>query len=157
MFHLPNANLHHLVQYCSEKCRDEDLEEHKLTLCDDHQRRMKEPVVEQRAGGNKWRQTKVTNSLYSSLPSHDILESLADDAWSQNEISVLLPASGDLGSLMKTILAIPKERNAGFLFNISDKNDNVALRNLLILLIIIRADNLVTASEAIVHVSFILF
>ncbi|KAI1845344.1 hypothetical protein JX266_008439 [Neoarthrinium moseri] len=143
-----------LVKYCSDACRKADLKVSHQGLCNSYRKEASMPSKVEKDiddnGAELWEQSD-DHRLIASLPAYNMLDPNNDLLWDQEEIHVLLGASGDLGTLIKTIVEIPQARADKFVFVLNDRNARVVCRNLIMLIACISPDNMVSTAEVIIH------
>lgn len=142
-----------MQKYCSVECKEASSSSHK-SMCDKFQVYQSKPAPPPPSSSSddaEYLQNLPHHALFSSAPAINILGLVDDDTWALGQINILLAASGDLGSLVKTIAEIPKDCQSHFNFRINDHDMNVVARNLVIILAAIHGSSLVPTAEAIVH------
>ncbi|KAH8677868.1 hypothetical protein BX600DRAFT_531718 [Xylariales sp. PMI_506] len=140
-----------LANYCSRICMDTDQGSRHQQICKIYQTLSHTvPMETANIEASSIKFPFMNNTLFSSVPAVNILDR-RHILNSNSETQVLLTASGDLSSVIKTVADIPSDTPSTIHLTVNDRDPNVASRNLIILLACIYSQNVVNSAEAITH------
>ncbi|KAK2758931.1 mynd finger family protein [Colletotrichum kahawae] len=154
-----------LITYCGPECQKSHWAMHKLDCKSRLGKEGWQPgwVLENRNpafvgdgppqmayGGGKY--------LWGNVPAFDVLQLSVNEGVSYNEqLRILVAASGDLRNIVKTIAKLPNSYTQPIEVTINDRDLDIVARNAIMLLIALVVDDVDVAADCIIHDDLLFF